>query len=84
MTFLLDFGRGLTVKLYLYLEIKDFIMLLLYSSPSSRLGKGIKKSGSTSITIGFVIQAKNDPIWPFFQQWRNSFRTHEGVVEVSE
>ena len=24
-----------------------------------------KESGSTLITIGFVIQAKNDPIWPF-------------------
>lgn len=35
----------------------------------SRKGKGnkrIKKSGSTFLTIGFVIQEKNDPKGPFF------------------
>ena len=40
----------------------------------------IKKSGLTVITTGFVIR----PYMAIFEQWRNSFRTHGGFVEVSD
>ena len=43
----------------------------------------IKKSGSTLITIGFLVQAKNDPIRPFLSNGATASE-HEGFVEVSD
>ena len=68
--------------LSLYLNSKLQLSFLLDNEVkmASKRCSHIKKSGLTLITIGFVIQAKMTT-YAHFEQWLNSFSTHEGFVE---